>query len=71
MTEYSFCETLAAYAWHIRPLTAKGRKLSGGADTKTLCGLEAAWDIKAPILIADRSSGVCRKCVTLYQEDKQ
>jgi hypothetical protein len=47
---FSFCETLAATGpWHIRRLTAEGMKLHGGADTKTLCGLNAAWDTPAEI----------------------
>lgn len=46
-TQFSFCETAAALgAWHIRRLTKVGRKLGGGADTKTLCGLTAAWDVQ-------------------------
>jgi hypothetical protein len=48
--EYSFCETATAGAktpWHIRVLTAKGRKLGGGADTPALCGREVSWDLNA------------------------
>jgi hypothetical protein len=62
MTEYSVCETVAAYVWHIRPLTAVGRKLSGGADTKALCGAKAAWDINVPIPPQD-GAGYCTECI--------
>jgi hypothetical protein len=52
MGNYSFCETVTAAwhsKWHIRKLTSKGRKLSGGADTKALCGKTVAWDLKVAI----------------------
>jgi hypothetical protein len=31
---YSFCESVAAYVWHIRPLTSVGRKLGGERTPK-------------------------------------
>jgi hypothetical protein len=67
MTEYSFCETTAAYVWHIRPLTDAGYKLSGNADTLSLCGMKVAWDIKAPINLTPPLDGLCRKCTEIYE----
>ena len=71
MTEdkYSYCETVAAYVWHIRPLTAVGRKLSGGADTRALCRARVAWDLNCPInLYLLRGDGMCRECAEMYKE---
>lgn len=69
---YSYCETVAAVGlWHIRRLSEKGRKPSGGADTKTLCGLQAAWDVpSSPVPfefrphdpLADRNGDTCKLC---------
>ena len=50
--KFSFCETAFATGtspWHIRELSEAGRKLGGGADTPTLCGREAAWDLGGKI----------------------
>ena len=49
INEYSFCETTNAYLWHIRRLSKAGRKLGGGADTPTLCGLTPSWDVNCEI----------------------
>lgn len=60
---YSYCETLAAYSWHIRPLTSKGKKFGGGADTLALCGAKASWDLIAPITLRSlQSSSICATC---------
>jgi hypothetical protein len=65
--QYSFCETSAAYRWHIRPLTEAGQKFSGGADTKTLCGLDAAWDLHSGLaMTALESPGICLGCRRTY-----
>ena len=65
--EFSFCETLAAYRWHIRQLTKAGRKINGGADTPTLCGLKAAWDLSFPIGVDPRHiENSCPKCRDIY-----
>lgn len=65
MPEYSFCETTAAYKWHIRILTAVGKKLNGGADSKTLCDLDPSWDINCPIT-PGALEAVCSKCRQKY-----
>ncbi len=65
--KYSFCETIAAYVWHIRPLTDAGKKLGGGADTLTLCGLKAAWDINTPVNVSIPLDGICFKCRQVYR----
>lgn len=76
--DYSFCETIAATGpWHIRKLSAAGKKLGGGADTKTLCGLEAAWDINCEISdvsLADpqdrqQPGRPCPACKAKYLDD--
>jgi hypothetical protein len=67
---YSYCETIAAYVWHIRRLTTLGRKLSGGADTLALCKARVAWDLKAPINDNLRGDGMCRECTEKYEEIK-
>jgi hypothetical protein len=70
MTEdkYSYCETLAAYVWHIRRLTAVGRKPSGGADTLALCKAQVLWDIQTPINDILRGDGMCHECLEKYKE---
>ena len=50
--DYSFCESVHAtpYSkWHIRKLTNVGKKLGGGADTKSLCGRDVNWDLSIDI----------------------
>jgi len=73
MKTHSFCETLAATCWHIRPLVNGKQFFGGGADTETLCGLRAMWDIKSELdknkvrLLALANAGKpCRKCSQLY-----
>lgn len=73
-SQFSFCETVAATGpWHIRLLTDAGKKLSGGADTPTLCGLEAAWDLSCEIteaslreLSSHRYGYPCSACKSKY-----
>jgi hypothetical protein len=67
MTKYAYCETIAAYVWHIRPLTKIGLKLSGGADTPALCEANVLWDINVKIDTLSPAWGeVCRTCRSLY-----
>ena len=73
--DFSFCETVHAMGpWHIRRLTEKGKKLGGGADTETLCGLRAAWDINCEISDVslsendDRPGRPCSTCKGKYLE---
>jgi hypothetical protein len=66
---FSFCETITAGAttsWHIRKLTEKGRKLSGGADTLALCGREVSWDLRVD-LVEPHLSHACKQCVEKYR----
>lgn len=44
---YAYCESVAAYRWHIRLLDERGLKPSGisGEPALSLCGMEMAWDI--------------------------
>ena len=71
--EYSFCESVHATStspWHIRPLTSAGRKLGGGIDTPSLCGVvRVGWDLKTPIDdVRLRHCGVCKTCKAVYRE---
>jgi hypothetical protein len=62
---YAFCETVHAgplSKWHIRKLTEKGLKLTGGADTKSLCGIEVAWDLRVEITAHHLEKSACTKC---------
>lgn len=66
--EYRFCESAWATGvspWHIRPLTDKGPKLGGGADTKALCGRVVAWDLEVD-LTDHHLSHCCRACSSAY-----
>ena len=58
-----YCETAAAVSsrWHLRYST-EPRKLGGGAKTKTLCGLQAAWDINRDVGKAPIEPLTCRGC---------
>lgn len=69
MTEYAFCETVTASGgtpWHIRPLTAAGKKLSGGADTPALCGRIVAWDLSV-LICSDSLEMACPRCRVKYE----
>lgn len=67
----TWCETIAASGrYHLRILSDRGRKVSGGSDTKTLCGLQPSWDItesypvnKETILANPHYGWPCRECV--------
>ena len=66
MTKYAYCETIAAYVWHIRPLTKVGLKLGGGADTPALCGAKVLWDLSLKVDPTEPSfRTVCEKCRSL------
>lgn len=68
---HSFCETSYAAAtspWHIRRLTSKGRKLGGGADTPSLCGLQVSWDLQTTIT-EHHLTHCCKTCANLMKED--
>lgn len=59
----SYCETATAgprSTWHIRLLTAAGKKMNGGADTPALCGREVAWDL--PGDVTNDPDIVCPSC---------
>lgn len=61
--ELSFCETITASAispWHIRALSAKGRKLGGGTDTPAFCGRAVAWDLEVPV--DENNQRCCAAC---------
>lgn len=69
--DYAFCEPVHASSkaiWHIRELTEVGRKLGGGADTPSLCGLEVARDLPVPVSELMAEIGGCKKCLKLYRE---
>lgn len=69
--EFSFCEGVWASSfspWHIRQLTAAGKKLGGGADTKSLCGREMSWDLETEIGEHRLSVLTCQKCLAEYRK---
>jgi hypothetical protein len=69
---YSFCESVHASGrspWHIRALTTKGKRLGGGVDTTSLCGLvkpPAGWDLETDF--TESWTGVCKNCVAAYKQ---
>jgi hypothetical protein len=71
---HAFCETIAANLTHIRPLTAAGRKPSGGADTPALCGAKVLWDTATPFTSAKVASwnawpyALCSRCKAAFLE---
>lgn len=71
---FTYCETVAAIVWHIRQLSDAGPKYSGGADTRTLCGGQAAWDIQCEINEATLKARPgepgrpCKVCAERYKE---
>ena len=67
---YSFCESVFATStskWHIRPLTIQGKKLGGGIDTDSLCGLvTTGWDLDVEINEFHLRNNICDKCEEEY-----
>lgn len=68
--DHSFCESVHATGtspWHIRELTAAGRKLGGGADTPALCGRDLCkgWDLNVE-MTDHHLSHACKKCVEVF-----
>ena len=72
MPEYAYCETVAAYVWHIRRLSVNGLKPCGGADTLALCGAQAAWDIANVPVDQSKPSWLdaCRHCRKAFEEGR-
>jgi len=72
LSKYSWCETITSSGrYHIRRLSDKGRKVNGGADTISLCGLRPAWDIterypvnESTIIATPHYGYPCRECVS-------
>ena len=68
--EFAYCETIWASGiskWHIRQLTERGKKPSGGADSPGLCGREVAWDLEVPITAKNLDPKyVCTLCRMKY-----
>jgi hypothetical protein len=69
-TKFSFCESTYASGrslWHLRILTEKGLKFSGGTDTLSLCGLTMGWDLDVTITKHHLSNNCCSKCAEKYE----
>lgn len=81
----SYCEPVvgnASNTWHLRRLSADGRKLGGGVDSPSLCGRVEegrGWDIDVPVLWPEALANserrydwgslmVCPQCVALVPE---
>jgi hypothetical protein len=71
---HSYCEAWTATSvslWHIRRLTSVGKKLSGGADTKSLCGREMSWD-RAPVVTKNPPlDSICPKCQEAWERERR
>jgi hypothetical protein len=68
---HSYCEAWSAGSlspWHIRRLTSKGKKLSGGADTQSLCGQGMSWDVR-PMVTKHPLTEVCAKCQEAWEKE--
>ena len=74
--KFSFCKTTTAgpgWKWHIRELTKKGKRLSGGADTPSLCGALNplyGWDLNVNINEYHLENSTCLKCRELYLKER-
>lgn len=68
---FSYCESVHAWGtspWHTRKLTEQGRKLGGGIDTTSLCGLVArGWDLAVEIP-KKRARHDCPRCRAVWEE---
>jgi hypothetical protein len=63
LKDFSFCAAAnAGSRWHIRMLTAQGRKTTGGADTLSLCGEKMDWDLDTEITDEHLSKNTCPVC---------
>lgn len=60
----SVCKTVAAITTHLREIGPKGYCYNGGADTLTLCGFAAAWDLMQAV---DLQNVRCRECRGIYR----
>ena len=69
---YSFCESVHATStspWHLRKMTSEGKKLGGGIDTPSLCGLiKQGWDLQVG-LTEHHIKHACPKCREIYEEE--
>jgi hypothetical protein len=68
---HSYCETWTdtpeKIFYHIRKLTSIGKKMDGGSDTPSLCGLVMNWD-KAPLVTNNPPTGcVCLACQGVWE----
>ena len=66
MAIYSLCEGNSAGPWwHIRELTAAGKRLTGGVDTHSMCGHVKppwGWDLNSPVERHINGNHVCAQC---------
>lgn len=64
-----YCETIHAVSsrWHLREADGQ-KKLGGGVNKPTLCGLTAAWDINREVEDRDLEKLACRKCLEAYRK---
>jgi hypothetical protein len=74
--EYAFCEPVwvtGPSPWCVRRLTDKGRKTSGGIDTKSLCGRVdptkgGGWDLSEKCIISIYHPHMCPRCKGLLEK---
>lgn len=73
---YSFCESTAAPplgGWHLRKMTAIGKKLGGGVDTDGLCGFPKSpygWDLQVGLTEHHLTKNMCSRCLVIYKEEQ-
>jgi hypothetical protein len=71
LIKYSFCENVHAgplARWHIRELTDKGKKLGGGADSRSLCGRQVDWDLEVKLTEYHLANNTCLECLKKFDE---
>lgn len=72
MPKFSFCESIHASSyspWHLRKLTAVGKKIGGGIDTPSLCGIvERGWDLEVEITEFHLDKNTCLNCLRAYKK---
>lgn len=71
--KFTYCETLAAYRWHIREVLPGTEPLYTGfrgQQPTTLCELKSSWDLKVPITEKNLGApGICVVCFDKYKEE--
>lgn len=66
---YSFCESATSSSlWHIRKLSDRGPRPTGGADTLSLCGDNMGWDLNKVPISEHHLTHCCEKCADIFRK---